>query len=325
MALSDSGVVAPLKKRTLLLMLSVLIFLILWLPLTTHRIESIESRASRTLVVSAQTSNKQTPVNLKVLAEGFHSAVSEPFIAVVRDAETYTELTKLDRSLPQLDAEFFKSHAVIVAYLGTRNTGGYSIDIRPEAAANKETSSVVRGCIHIVENRPGRGVMVPEMITSPFKAVSLEASDLENITIGPDEAWQKTIRRYWITAGSFSSSGGLAGTSEDFPLGGGLQIMRLGKLASLFFSLVSSDSAKEARELTGVKTVLINDEGNLQISRISAGTLVKKPNSGLKITGTFAAGESKLSLNLVSLPSMIADGYQGSGHLEAKLANSPTP
>src|SRR5712692_7071017 len=55
-------------------------------------------------------------VELRVLAEGFHSSIIHPFVAVVRDAQTYAALVKLDGNLPKLDADFFKTNTVIAAY-----------------------------------------------------------------------------------------------------------------------------------------------------------------------------------------------------------------
>src|SRR2546425_5278524 len=66
--------------------------------------------------------------DLKVVAEGFHSSIETPFIAVIRDEATLSELAKRDRTLPKLDADF-KTNILIAAFLGERNTGGYSVDV----------------------------------------------------------------------------------------------------------------------------------------------------------------------------------------------------
>src|SRR5256885_9485503 len=75
------------------------------------------------------------PGDIKVLAEGFHSKITKPFVAVVRDAETYAALTRLDENLPKLDADFFKESVAVAAFLGERNTGGYSVEIRANGIA----------------------------------------------------------------------------------------------------------------------------------------------------------------------------------------------
>src|SRR6266478_5354199 len=97
--------------------------------------------AKQNAALPPQTPNSETTTKgLKVLAEGFHSSVTNPFIAVVRDAETYSELTRLDNNLPKLDEEFFKSNIVVAAFLGERNTGGYSVEITREANGDTRIS-----------------------------------------------------------------------------------------------------------------------------------------------------------------------------------------
>src|SRR5215475_4196405 len=103
---------------------------------------------------------------LKVLAEGFQSSITDTFVAVIRDEETYSELVKIERSLPDLAGEFFESHVVIAAFLGQRNTGGYSVEIRRQSS----------GQLLIGDRVPGKGMMVPQMITSPFKVIPVSVS-----------------------------------------------------------------------------------------------------------------------------------------------------
>jgi hypothetical protein len=52
---------------------------------------------------------------------------------------------------------------------------------------------------------------------------------------------------------------------------------------------------------------------------MSADSLVDPPNSGLSGTATFSVEGGKLSVNLVSRPGFIADGYAGRGTIEAEL------
>ncbi len=270
-----------------------------------------------------QTPNTQTTTKtLKVLAEGFHSSVTHPFIAVIRDAVTYAELMKLDNTLPKLDAEFFNSQAVIAAYLGTRNTGGFSVEIKCGAGSSVGLTPV-KPSLYIGEKAPAKGVMVPEMITSPFKIVSLEVNPTDNIMVASDYAWQQTMRRYRIASGTFKMSGGFAGTTEQFRLTGDLKILvREANLATFFITVFNPDRAKKQRALTDFTTGVVGADGHLTINKLAAGSLVDGPNSGLKVSGAFSSGERKLSLVFNSLPSMVADGYQGEGTLEAELVDS---
>src|SRR5512138_225460 len=67
----------------------------------------------------------QVSGELKVITQGFYSSITDPFIAIIRDDATYAELAKLDPNLPKLNVDL-KTNVVIAAFLGQRNTGGYS-------------------------------------------------------------------------------------------------------------------------------------------------------------------------------------------------------
>jgi hypothetical protein len=248
---------------------------------------------------------------LKVLAEGFHSSITNPFIAVVRDADTYAKLSKLDGNLPKLDAEFFKTNAVIAAFLGERNTGGYRVEITRE----------VSGQIHVAEKKPGKGVMVTQMITSPFKLVALEGSPSSTVPLSFDDTWRQRTQSYRVNNGTFTASGGFAGTSETFELRGRLLVMREGKLATLAFELFSS-GLRQMRSLTDSATAVVADDGHILIARIGVGSLVPPPNAGLQASGMFSDQGKKLVLQFAGRVSSIADGYSGQGSIEAEFSGT---
>jgi hypothetical protein len=249
------------------------------------------------------------PGDIKVLAEGFHSKITKPFVAVVRDAETYAALIKLDENLPKLDAEFFKENVAVAAFLGERNTGGYSVEIRANTIE-----------ISVLEKKPGKGVMVPQMITSPFKIVALKGvtNAAVRLNLFVDDAWRTHIQLYREASGRFWMGGGFAGTSEEFGLQGFVGVMRAGNLATFRFSILNSGTSKR-RLLIETCTGLIDGENRVRINRMSADSLVAQPNSGLSGTATFSDEGRKLTVNLVSRPGFIADGYSGRGTIEAEL------
>ena len=98
--------------------------------------------------------------------------------------------------------------------------------------------------------------------------------------------------------------------------------MREGNLATFFIFLLNADPAKKQRSLNDFTTGVVDKDGHLTINSLTAGSLVDAPNSGLKVSGAFSSGGSKMSLVFNSLPSMVADGYQGEGTLEAELVGS---
>ena len=254
------------------------------------------------------------PGELKVLAEGYHSAITNSFVAVVRDISTYAALVKLDGNLPRLDEEFFKSNAVIAAFLGERNTGGYSVDIIREGT----------GGFRLVEKKPGKDMMVPQMITSPFKLVSVSAGVASPIWLELDEAWNRQ-HKYVVMKGTFIMSGGIAGRVEEFGLEGQVLVMREGRLATFKFLLKNAGETNQ-HMLFEFAAGVVDDNGAITISKLGAGSLVSQPNSGLQARGRFADNDSRLLFGFTSLPSMIADGYSGKGNIEAAiLGSAPKP
>ncbi|HVS81232.1 MAG TPA: protease complex subunit PrcB family protein [Pyrinomonadaceae bacterium] len=263
-------------------------------------------------VPAAQNKEKRSD-EIKLLAEGFHSSITNPFVAVVRDAETYSALTKLEGNLPKLDTEFFKSNIVIAAFLGERNTGGYAVEIASE----------VNGQIHVTEKKPGKGMMVPQMITSPFKIVAREGSPSSTVPLSLDYAWRQGAPSYRIINGTFTYSGGFAGAGETFELKGRLLVMREGSLVTLAFDLFSSGLA-QMRSLTDSATAVVTNDSRFMIGRMGAGSLVPPPNGGLQASGMFSDEGKKLMLEFSPRAINIADSYGGRGSIDAELAEPAT-
>jgi hypothetical protein len=294
-----------------------LLALLLGYPLF-HRLSISESSAAQTqasnnveyaIANTPAVQASQQPGGIKVLAEGFHSKITEPFVAVARDVETWDALSRLDENLPKLAADFFKNNVVVAAFLGQRNTGGFSVEINPSPVD-----------INVFEKKPGKGVMVTQMITSPFKIVALQgfSNAAVRLNLFVDDAWRQQIPFYRVTSGRFRMSGGFAGTSEEFVLEGFVGVMRVGNLATFWFRIVGS-GAKKRRLLMESSTGLTDGDNKILINQINADSLVDKPNSGLAGTATFNEEGRKLTLSLLSRPDSIADGYSGQGTIEAEL------
>ena len=263
------------------------------------------------ITMTATQNKERKPDEIKVLAEGFHSSINDAFIAVVRDGETYAALQKLAGGLPELDANFFQSYLVVAAFLGQRNTGGYSVEITLPREG-------VAGLV-VTERKPGKGMMVTQMITSPFKLVAVVGGATSSLSLTVDDAWQQRLFPFRISSGHLKMSGGIAGTTREFDLAGELRIIVEGStLATFVFALRGTDPAKK-RALIESATGIVTADGHVTINKMDAGSLVDRPNSGLKATGQFSDSDSKVALNLVSLPTMIADGYSGMGTISAMI------
>lgn len=251
----------------------------------------------------------QTSSDLKVVAQGFHSSITDPFIAVVRDEAIYNKLAKLDPNLPKLSIDL-KTNMVIAAFLGQRNTGGYSIEI----------TRATNGEVQVTEKAPGKDVMVPQIITAPFKIVSFPVEGAAPVRISAGDAFRQTAQLYRIDKGSFTISGGFAGRSDTYSLSGKLQVTRLGDLITIGFAVVGTGAARE-RSLRDVATAVMKDDA-FEISRMSRGSLVDPPTADFRVTGKFVEA-NRLMMDLATGGPVVPDGFEGRGTIEAELGGAP--
>lgn len=251
---------------------------------------------------------------MKVLAGGMNGSVDEAFVAVVRDAQTYAALRAVVGQLPEMNAEAFKTNAVVAAFLGMRRTGGYGVEI---TRTGEDT-------LRFAETTPPKGAITSQALTAPFKVVSVALNEQASLKIETGEAWTRAMRPYRVKEGEFESSGGFAGRGEKFALGGELRIGRLGKLVSVVFMLKTTGDAR-ARALQTIATGTTTDAHSFTVPRLEGGSLVEWPNGGLRATGRFNGNAAdNLTLSFDPLPSIYSDGFNGTGKLEA-IATAPAP
>ena len=251
---------------------------------------------------------------IKILSQGGHSSVSESFVAVARDAQTYSELRRLDDRLPELSSDLFNHSAVVAAFLGERRTGGFGIAF----------TRAPDGDVRIKETSPAEGTMTTQVLTTPYTIVSVPIENEKRLKIELDQTWKLSMRPYQVKAGEFTMTGGFAGRSENFKLEGGFNLMRQGNLATILFNVKSAGGTK-ARELKETMTGIIRGNGEASFARFNAGSLVEQPANLLSAKGQFTNNEGDLVLSLESLPSNVDDGYQGKGRLTATATGPPPP
>jgi len=266
----------------------------------------------------SQTPEAQRPAGgegMKVLAAGQYGKVEEPFLVVAREAKVYGELRALAEGLPELGADFFEKHAVVAAFAGTRNSGGYGVEIR--RGADKR--------LVVEETTPPKGSMTTMALTQPFQVVAVEVGEEESVEFDLGGARRSSTqwRPYAVTSGEFTTGGGFAGRYEKLTLTGGLRVARLGRLLTLLFEL-KGEGGKKARALRGAASGVERDAAGFEIPRLDAGTLVDHPRPPLRVTGRLADDAARLSLSFESLPTNVSDGFGGTGKLEAK-ATGPAP
>lgn len=252
--------------------------------------------------------------DIKILTQGAYNSVSESFVAVARDVETYKELRRLDDNLPILSADAFKQAAVVAAFLGQRRSGGFGVEIR----------RAPDGAVRINETTPPPGSMSTQALTTPYKIVQVPLESERPLRLELDKTWREGMRPYKVSSGEFTMSGGFAGRSENMRLEGSLSVMRHANLATFVFDLKGTGAAK-ARELREAATGIVQAGVEVRLARFNAGSLVEPPENLLEAKGQFSNNESDLTLSFESLPSGIADGFEGRGRLTATATGPPPP
>ncbi len=243
--------------------------------------------------------------DIKVLAEGAYSKIEQPFVFVARSNETYAQLQNFVENLPPVLEIDFSEAAVVAAFAGTKNTGGYSVSIKSAA-----------GKVSIETINPPKDAIVTQVITAPFKValVSLEENDSINLELSAN--WKNALQTYRITSGTFEYSGGIAGGRKEFGVEGTIGVLSFGDNATLVFNLAGK-GAEKTRKLSEATSGLMKD-GKIDLARLDAGSFSENPKPPLKVSGTIA--NNKLSLVFQPLPSRIADGFQARGKIEAVKA-----
>lgn len=238
----------------------------------------------------------------KILLEGSQSKVETPFIFVARDAETYAEMRGLVEGLPASSTIDFSQAVVVAAFAGTRNTGGWSVAVKPSADK-----------IIVDVNAPGKGDMTAQVITYPFQVALVPVAENQPLNIETAAIWTNELKNYRVTKANFQYSGGIAGRSKKFNAAGTIGVLSYGNHLTYFFNLAGKGNESQRKLTEMVSGVAKN--GSVEFTRLDAGNFSEMPHPALKVTGTATA--DKLALVFEPLPTNVADGFAARGKLEA--------
>ncbi len=247
-----------------------------------------------------------TDDTFKELAAGAYGPLRQPFVLVARDAATYAALRTLVKDLPDESADFFKTHAVVAAFLGERRSGGYTVEITQTA----------RGRLSIAEHAPPKDAIVTMALTAPFRVAALpvEPDDALDLTLAA--AWQKNLRPYRLTEGELTVSGGFAGINDTTRLEGSLRVMRADALVTFLFDVRSTGGRRNGR-LFDAATGRVED-GHVTLPRLDSFAISGAIESPIRAEGEFTNGEHELTLSLETVPAPhVADNFAARGHLSA--------
>jgi len=246
--------------------------------------------------------NKPMSVETKSLAEGAYSKVEEPFVFVAREQETYAQLQSIVENLPSASEIDFSKSAVVAAFAGTKNSGGYSVSIKNPA-----------GKVFIEMINPPKDAMVTQVITTPFNVALIPLEENNSVNLELSANWKNAMQTYKIASGTFDYSGGIAGMRKEFGAEGAISILSFGNYATLVFNLAGKGANKNMK-LADTASGSVKG-GKIELARLGAGNFSENPKPPLKVSGTMTDG--KLSLAFEPFPSRVADGFQARGKIEA--------
>jgi hypothetical protein len=245
-----------------------------------------------------------TGENVKIIAEGFYESLDAPFIFVARSAETYAQLQKfVAQKLPPASEIDFAKSAVVAAFAGIKNTGGYSVSIK------KTADKITIGLIE-----PPKDAMTTDALTTPFAVSLVSIEQEETLPVEVSENWKNAMQTFKVVSGEFKSSGGFAGRLKKFNTEGTIGVLSFGDYATFFFNLSGKGADAANMKLTEAASGVMKN-GKIELARLDAGSFSSGPKPPLKVSGMLAG--DKISLTFEPLPAVAADGFQTSGKLEA--------
>jgi len=106
------------------------------------------------------------------LHRGWHSGVNHTSLVQIYDQVSWEELWRTspdgDTSTTGAPAVDFETHFVVAFYLGSRPTGGYSVEITQIAAASG------KGTLQVAETTPGQRCVITTSVATPYHIVAVE-------------------------------------------------------------------------------------------------------------------------------------------------------
>jgi hypothetical protein len=240
---------------------------------------------------------------IRTIAEGSHASVTTPFVFVARTPDAFARLQKLVE-ISSVKAPDFRREAIVAVFAGTKNTGGYTLGI---------TGNARKISVRIVP--PPQDAMVTQVITTPYKIVSISIKQEESLNLDLSADFTNPAQNYRLTSGNFEISGGFAGVKKKFAAQGTIRVLNWGEYLTLVFDLTGK-AGESKRKLSEIVSGAITD-GKINLPRVQAADFIDRPHPFMTATGNL----SKNKLSLLFVPGekdfAVSDGYAGVGNLEA--------
>ena len=144
-------------------------------------------------LLGCATATGADPSTLRSLGKGGFSGIGEAKQEVIKDKaaweKLWTEHSKPTRNASPVPEVDFSKEMVIVATLGTKRTGGYSVEIVSAEPAGKKLRVAVK------QASPPPGALAIQALTAPFHFVAVPRSDLEVEFVDAKPSQQKWLER----------------------------------------------------------------------------------------------------------------------------------
>jgi hypothetical protein len=117
------------------------------------------------------------PLPLRTLAKGGFSGIQEPLQQLIKDPAHWEKVwsahnagRKSEQNRPEID---FTKEMVILATMGRKNTGGYSIEITKAEVSGDQLK------VYVTRKTPRPGGMSLQALTAPFHMAAVPKTELK--------------------------------------------------------------------------------------------------------------------------------------------------
>jgi hypothetical protein len=190
------------------------------------------------LISFAQDKDKKSPAPapaIEVLAEGSEAAFEKSFIFVARDKSNYASLQNLVKGLPEkVD---FSTTAVVAVFSGMKPTAGHGITMTGDFTDDP----YIGARVSILASAPPAGKPVADVLTYPFKVVSVPVAKDKTIKLEPGDLWKNAAEIYRFQTGKFFASAKIAPLFfQELRIDGLIAVWRHDELITCFFNLFTA-------------------------------------------------------------------------------------
>jgi hypothetical protein len=151
--------------------------------------------------------------------------------------------------VPEVD---FASEMVVVVFSGTKNTGGYNVEI---TSVDQRENEII---VNYVTDSPPPGAITTQALTQPYHMIAIDASDKEVVFEGAAKAARPPFPKFILTFEEGYDTGAIVEQINTHPAIENVKTLFSGKIAFVDFDpeQVSEDEARAfLRGIAGVKTI----------------------------------------------------------------------